>query len=375
MRTRRYANNERIRSKERRLLEVLRRLDSATLWGTFPPGVIGTLQYLATASTHVVTVYAPLAAVVPTSAEQWVVDQDPTPSPTGGFADVTIPAACQVADLLQTTNVSLTGQPSGTYTLYAAHQVADENPETRNPPGKYASGGGVFTEHRAFFGYVHSDGEPIPREEYDASLAPVAVSELRDRIILGFVSGTSWPANTAPLLRIAYSQTSGIQSATPIYRTISLSAMFDHIGRGGVAAHPDATTAESGFMSAADKLILQNLGTAVSGHNHDDRYVRYDAAQSLSAPQQAQARGNISAAPSNHDHNTLYYTKGQADTLLSNKLGVSAKAADSDLLDGLNSTAFLRSNASTSFTSGTLTMAANTTMDFSNSATLKIPVK
>ena len=57
---------------------------------------------------------------------------------------------------------------------------------------------------------------------------------------------------------------------------------------------------------------------------------------------------------------------------LDGKLGKTEKAADSDKLDNLDSAAFLRSNTSDSYTSGTLTFSGGTTLNLA-SAKLIIP--
>lgn len=63
----------------------------------------------------------------------------------------------------------------------------------------------------------------------------------------------------------------------------------------------------------------------------------------------------------------------EGGTALSSKyLGISAKAADSNLLDGLDSSAFLRSNTSDSFTSGTLTFGTGTIALFQDNVNLRL---
>ena len=62
-----------------------------------------------------------------------------------------------------------------------------------------------------------------------------------------------------------------------------------------------------------------------------------------------------------HNHDSRYYTESEVDTLLSGKsstshnhnstyLGINAKAADANLLDGVNSSSFARSDAADTFT-------------------------
>jgi hypothetical protein len=59
---------------------------------------------------------------------------------------------------------------------------------------------------------------------------------------------------------------------------------------------------------------------------------------------------NATVADDSHTHDGRYYTETEADARF---LGINAKAADSELLDGINSTSFLRSDANDDFT-GTL---------------------
>ena len=63
-----------------------------------------------------------------------------------------------------------------------------------------------------------------------------------------------------------------------------------------------------------------------SSHNHDDRY--YTEAES-------DAR-YLQSLPS-HNHDDRYYTETEVNTLLAGKLGSTAKAADSNLIDGIDS--------------------------------------
>lgn len=252
MRIRRFANTERIRSKERRLHQVLRRYDMALLLSTFPKGVIGALSHTTAGTTS--TIHTPLRVLVDTAQETWKVDFAPVPDPTGGFADVVIPAARQVGELASQVVLSFAGQAVGPYIVYAQHQLADENPEQRDPPGKYAGGTGVFAEHKSFYGYGHSEGTPIPRDDYDSTLTPEVVSEAVDRLTINFTAENSVPSNATPLIRVVWNGAS-ISSAEVVARTIDLGTLFSHLGAGG-NAHAVATTSLAGFMSATDKAKL-----------------------------------------------------------------------------------------------------------------------
>ena len=258
MRLRRHANTERLRSKELRLKEVLRRRDLALLLGMMPKGVLTAVSHTSAGTTT--TIHAPLRALVATPQETWKVDFDMVPDPTGGFDDVVIPAGKQIGELATDQVVSFVGQPVGAYTVYAQHVLVDENPETREPPGKYAGGTGVFPEHRDFFGHGKPDGTPIPREGYDSTLTPEVVSEAVDRLTIAFAPKGSEPANATPLVEVIWNGTS-IASSTVIARTLDLTTLYDHIGAGG-NAHAVATASVDGFMSAADKSKLDGATSA-----------------------------------------------------------------------------------------------------------------
>lgn len=410
MRTRRFADNELIRGKERRLLQVLARREMARTLSMLPRGIVGGLSFSTPIGSNTITINAPLLALVESSAEMWTVDIATIPDPTGGFAPVEIEAGKQIGELANNTSVSLTGQPPGTYIVYAQHLPADENPETRTPPGKYAAGTGVYAEHRTFFGHSEADGTPIPREAYDDTLTPVVVSERVDRLTIGVATIGSEPSGATPLLRIAWSG-SAISAVENISRVLDFSMLFAHIGAGG-NAHATATANVAGFMSPQDKSLLTNatsaadsnslvrrsgLGTfqvspptqpadvatkayvdsgagSVAEHNHDARYARYDAAQTLTGPQQAQLRANVGAAAASHNHDTLYYQKSEVASALAGKLDVGATAANSSLLASVAETAFLRTNANRTVTGSTAITFAGTSSLIVNS-TLRLPVK
>lgn len=257
MRTRRYANVERIRSKERRLVEVLRRREAARTTAMLPRGFIGDLVYTAVAGGTSATIHTPLLAVVDTAQEVWQVDFDAVPDPTGGFDDVTIEAGRQISELAADAVFSFAGKASGTYVLYAAHSLDDENSETRDPPGQYASGTGANAVHNAYYGLAHTVGDPIPRDDYDNSLTSVAVSEAVDRLTITLALEASVPAAATKLLKIVWSGTQ-ITSVAVAGTKIDLKDVYTHIGAGG-SAHAAATSAAAGFMSAADKAKLDTI--------------------------------------------------------------------------------------------------------------------
>jgi hypothetical protein len=252
MRVRRFANTERIRSKERRLGPVLHRRDLALLMGALPKGVLTGVSHTTTGTTS--TVHTPLRALVDVAEETWRVDFADVPDPTGGFDDVVIPAGKQIGELKEDAVVSFAGQPVGTYVVYAQHSLEDENAEQRDPPGKYAGGTGVFPEHRTFFGHSQADGTPIPREGYDSTLEPEVVSEAVDRLTIAYALAANVPANATPLIEVVWDGTSVVSSEV-IARELDLTDLYDHIGAGDTA-HAVATTTTAGFMSAADKAKL-----------------------------------------------------------------------------------------------------------------------
>lgn len=408
MRTRRFANSERIRAKERRLLEVLRRQQAALTLSAMPSGVLGSLSYAAPIGSTTATIQAPLTMILPTAQESWVVDQDPVPDPTGGFDTVIIAPGKQIAELASSSVASFAGRPSGTYYVVARQTLVDENPETRNPPGKYAGGTGVYTEHETFFGHSQPLGAPIPREGYDDTLSPEVVSEAVDRMTIDISSGTPTGRDVA-LLQVSWSGSS-IISASDVSAKVDFGVLLNHIGQGG-AAHANATTSTAGFMSAADKtkldqaaintpgtIVIRDSGghikdsnfpvaqadlankgyvDAMSGvvgaHNHDTRYVRFDInSQGLSSPQQINARANIDAAATNHTHDDRYYTETEVNNLLNGKLGTGATAANSNQLGGQGIGSFVRTDANSTVGSSRTTTFQGTV---AVTGALRIPVK
>lgn len=264
MRTRRYALHERIRAKEFQLKEVLRRLDRQRLLEMFPVGIHPStpLQFRSSGST--VFIDAPLTAIVRASQRVWQVDPSPVPDPVGGFQDITIPELNVDAALLADTAVNFAGQSAGTYIIYAAHQYSEEHAESRQPPGIFADGAGVNPTHRDFFGHEHPDGTAIPREAYDPSLTPTTVSEIADRLTVGFALQGNVPPGVAELVRVAWNG-SAITATDPVFRysdVTDIRTIEDrvnaHIGAGG-NAHPVASPTVAGFMSAADKTKLNNV--------------------------------------------------------------------------------------------------------------------
>ncbi|CAM0097987.1 long tail fiber protein distal subunit [Vibrio phage K567] len=72
-----------------------------------------------------------------------------------------------------------------------------------------------------------------------------------------------------------------------------------------------------------------------------------DVSGSVSWDGSANASLSVTVANGSHTHDDRYYTETESDARF---LGISAKAADAQLLDGINSTSFLRSDATDTFT-------------------------
>lgn len=274
MRTRQFARVEKIRSKERNLLEVLRRQVTQQTLDLFPPSVHpGTpLQYNAPIGGTSVTIYAPLVVLAQAPTRTYVVDTAPSPDPTGGFAPVTIPASNALCELDTDTIVNFAGQPAGEYTVYAAHQIAQEHPETRHPPTIYAEGAGVNSAHRDFFGHSEADNTPIPREAYDPTLTPETISEWVDRVAIAITTGTVGPHARLLIVNWNGSVITQVREPTNLYAdmraalarvTAAENTLGAHIGSRG-SAHGLATTSQAGFMSVADKTKLDSAPSDVS---------------------------------------------------------------------------------------------------------------
>jgi hypothetical protein len=97
-----------------------------------------------------------------------------------------------------------------------------------------------------------------------------------------------------------------------------------------------ATAPTSGALKTTYDAAVAAQATADGksplGHIHDDRYYTEAEMDALLAGKSA----------TTHTHDTRYYTQTLMDTYLAGKLGVSAKAADSNLLDGIDSSQFAR---------------------------------
>lgn len=269
MRTRQFARVEKIRSKERNLLEILRRQVTQQTLDLFPPSVHpGTpLQYNAPVGGTTVTIYSPLIVIAQAPTRTYVVDTAESPDPTGGFHPVTIPASNALCELADDVPINFAGQPAGEYTVFAAHQIAQEHPETRHPPTVYAEGAGVNPVHRDFFGHGEPDNTPIPREAFDPTLTPETVSEWVDRVSIGI--STTPGEQHAHLLRVSWngSVITQVRLPTDLYADMRTAftrirtaedALNSHIGARG-NAHGLATTSLAGFLSAADKTKLDNV--------------------------------------------------------------------------------------------------------------------
>lgn len=305
MRLRRYAKVQLLTAKELRLKEALRRRDLALLLSAYPTGILGALSYNQGATT--ITVNTPLRAIVPT-AEEVLSVISPGDDTTGGYTDVTIPAGRQIAELASNAAISFAGFASGTYTIYATHTTADENPVTQAPPGQNYGGPGATQAYIDFHELTGAaTGDPVPRPDYDDSLSSEIVQELVDRLTITVTSGTV-PSSGVPLLSVAWNG-AAFTSVTEIARTVSLAnsaaleilntllgvdgansgldadyldgqhgsyyrdannlnagtlpaARFNdtaHGARGGGTLHAVATTGASGFMSNADKSKLDGI--------------------------------------------------------------------------------------------------------------------
>jgi hypothetical protein len=82
-----------------------------------------------------------------------------------------------------------------------------------------------------------------------------------------------------------------------------------------------------------------------------------DATGSTTFTDMANATLTVTVVDDSHTHDGRYYTETEVNNLLAGKLSTTGKAADSNKLDGLDSTAFLRSNANDTAT-GVITFNA-----------------
>jgi hypothetical protein len=92
-----------------------------------------------------------------------------------------------------------------------------------------------------------------------------------------------------------------------------------------------------------------------------------DASGSATFTNMGNATLTVTVANDSHTHDGRYYTETEVNNLLAGKLSTSGKAADSNLLDGINSTSFLRSDANDT-ASGAYTFSGQVT--FSNNVVI-----
>ena len=135
----------------------------------------------------------------------------------------------------------------------------------------------------------------------------------------------------------------------------------------GVKVQRDAKGHVTGITYTAQKIKDTNTTYTIptkSSWDYDDRYVKYSGVQELNNTQKERARSNIGAGTSNLTlaGNGSATTAAKSDHNHDDKyLGKTAKAADSDKLDGNDSTYYLNynnlSNKPTfSFSNGVLTI-------------------
>jgi hypothetical protein len=97
---------------------------------------------------------------------------------------------------------------------------------------------------------------------------------------------------------------------------------------------PSATTGAVGAVQLSSSVISDSNTLAATASAVK---AAYDAAVA------AQTTANGKAATV-HSHNDIYYTEAETNTLLAGKLAATGKAVDSNLLDGIDSASFLRSD-------------------------------
>ena len=139
----------------------------------------------------------------------------------------------------------------------------------------------------------------------------------------------------------------------------------------GIKVQRDAKGHVTGITYTAQKIKDTNTTYTIptkSSWDYDDRYVKYSGVQELNNTQKEQARSNIGAGTSNLTlaGNGSATTAAKSDHNHDDKyLGKTAKAADSDKLDGNDSTYYLNynnlSNKPTfSFSNGVLEITTTT---------------
>jgi len=113
--------------------------------------------------------------------------------------------------------------------------------------------------------------------------------------------------------------------------------------------------------------ITTSIGTKLDKTHDMTLTLNGDASGSATFTNMGNATLTVVVANDSHTHDGRYYTESEIDTKLAGKLSTTGKAADSNLLDGINSTSFLRSDANDT-ASGTYTFSGKVT--FSNNVVI-----
>jgi len=129
------------------------------------------------------------------------------------------------------------------------------------------------------------------------------------------------------------------------------------VGTGSTQVSRGDHTHDSRYYTESETNTLL-AGKSSTSHNHDSVYLDEDSNLSdlVNVGTAKTNLGLTGTSNTTHYHDSRYYTESETDTLLagksstshnhdSNYLGITAKATDSDKLDNLNSSQFLRSDA------------------------------
>jgi hypothetical protein len=130
-----------------------------------------------------------------------------------------------------------------------------------------------------------------------------------------------------------------------------------------------ALDAEASTRASADTTLQNNINTKLAASHDMSLTLSGDASGSATFTNMGNATLSVTVADDSHNH-TIANVDG-LQSALDGKLSTSGKAADANLLDGINSTSFLRSDTSDNFTTLTGTTLNATTVNSTSDERLK----
>ena len=246
------------------------------------------------------------------------------------------------------TGVDGTGNASIATTI-AANSVALSTDTTGNyvqsvASGSYITGGAAGSEGAALTINV----DATPNNTASKVVARDASGNFSAGTITAALSGNASTATSAAALTTARN--------IAVTGAVTGNANFDGSGNISIAttATSDPTVTLTGAVTGSGTMTnLGNVSIATTATADPTLTLNGDASGSATFTNLGNATLTVTVADDSHNH--VISNVDGLQTALDGKLGTTAKAADSELLDGVNGASYLRSDASDTYT-GTLTL-------------------